>query len=208
MPNLVQKQVVNKRVGLLPGTCLALLFSAAVQATPPPEAVAEGFGVPTAVATEPGTTAVDATAVDTTAVDATADMTTAEKIAALLAETPDELDYGTVERCLSRNKVKRYEVLDDNLLLVHGRKGNMWINQFERKCVGLRRNMALIMEIRGAQVCANDRFYARQSWERMDNIGRRGTSLGSVRCTFEPFESVSEEQVEMIKQAVKQGVFR
>lgn len=176
------------------GRCLLVLGllglqSCLAQATPPPETVAETFGVPTAA-------------------KAVAEKTTAEKISALLAETTDAQDYGTTERCLSRSQIKRYEILDSNLLLIHGRRGKVWLNQFPRKCVGLRRNMPVIMEVRGSQVCANDQFYARRQWERMDDIGRRGTSLGSVSCLFAPFEAVSLEQAEMIKHAAKKGAFR
>jgi hypothetical protein len=180
--------------GFLICRCLLLLGllglqSSLAQATPPPETVAEGFGIPTAEIEG-------------------VEKTTAERITALLAETPDAQDYGTTERCLSRSQIKRYEVLGSNLMLIHGRRGKVWINQFPRKCMGLRRNMPLIMETRGSQVCANDQFYARQPWERMDDLGRRGTSLGSVSCMFSPFEAVSVEQAEMIKQAAKKGVFR
>ena len=176
------------------GICLALLVLLCpwAHASPPPETVAEGFGVPSAVAEE---------APDTK-------LTTAQKIEALLAETPDTHDYQTTQRCLSRSKIKRYEVLDSTLLLIHGRKDKVWINQFPRKCVGLRRNMPLILKVYGSQVCANDSFYARRSWERLDNIGARGANLGSVHCLFAPFEAVSVEQAELIKQAAKNGAFR
>lgn len=184
-------------------TCLALLilFSATAQATPPPQTVEEGFGVPTAVVEEV------ASEIDVKAA-ADAELTTAQKIKALLAETPDESDYQTTERCISRRQVKRYEVLDSSLMLVHGRRGKVWVNQFPRKCIGLRRNMTLVQEVRGSQVCANDSFYARQEWERLDGIGLRGTNLGSVHCVFAPFEIVSVEQAKIIKQAAKNGAFR
>lgn len=208
MPYSVQPKACLKqfastlRAAFYPGFASALvmvltLLSATAQATPPPETVEEAFGVPTAVAEEVEVEAA-----------ADAELTTAQKISALLAEDTGDTDYQTTERCISRRQVTRYEVLDSNLMLVHGRRGKVWINQFQHKCVGLRRNMTLVQEVRGSQVCANDSFYARQHWERLDGIGRRGANLGSVHCSFAPFELVSVEQANIIKEAVKKGAFR
>ncbi len=188
------------RAALFPefaGVLMLVLLSATAQATPPPETVDEGFGVATAVGKE----AVVEAAAD-------AELTTAEKIKALLAESPQGSDYQTTERCISRRQVKHFEVLDSNLMLVHGRRGKVWVNQFPRKCVGLRRDMTLVQEVRGSQVCANDSFYARQQWERLDGVGLRGSNLGSVHCVFAPFEAVTEQQAKMIKEAAKNGAFR
>lgn len=176
------------------GALALVLLSATAQATPPPETVEEGFGVPTAV--------TEKVALND------AELTTAQKIEALLAETPEEPDYQTTERCISRRQVTHYEVLDSSLMLVHGRRGKVWINQFPRKCVGLRRDMTFVQEVRGSQVCANDSFYARQQWEGLGGIGLRGANLGSVHCAFAPFERVTAQQAEMIKEAAKNGAFR
>lgn len=200
----LKQRAVTRLVGFHSGFAVAfaiVLLSATAQATPPPETVEESFGVPSAVAEEP----VVEVAVE---VAAETELTTAQKIEALLAQTPDESDYQTTERCISRRQIKRFEVLDSNLMLVHGRKGKVWINQFPRKCVGLRRDMTLVQEVRGSQVCANDSFYARRQWERLDGIGLRGSNLGSVHCVFAPFEVVTEQQAEMIKEAAKNGAFR
>lgn len=200
-PKACLKQLASTlRAAFYPGFASAsvlVLLSATAQATPPPETVEEAFGVPTAVAEE---VVVEAAA--------DAELTTAQKISALLAEDAGETDYQTTERCISRRQVRHYEVLGSNLMLVHGRRGKVWINQFPRKCPGLRRDMTLVQEVRGSQVCANDTFYARQQWERLDGIGLRGANLGSVHCAFAPFELVSVEQAKMIKEAAKKGAFR
>lgn len=179
-------------------------LACAVQATPPPESVGEGFGAPTAVSASTSTPAAEGT----TATTQEAPLTTAQKIEALLAETPELEEYETGKRCLRRNQVRRFEVLDASLLLLHGRKGKFWISQFPRKCIGLRRNMPLVMEVRGSQLCSNDRFYGRQPWERFDGLGARSGNLGSVQCLFSTFEAVSQEQADMIREAAKNGAFR
>lgn len=189
---------------LLASIASAAATSPSALASPPPASLEEGFGAASAV----GAAEEAASETQSKEPPASAELTTAEKITALLALDSDEDMYGSADRCISRRQVERYQVLDSNLLLIHGRRGKNWVNQFPRKCIGLRRNMALIMEVRGAQVCANDIFYARQQWERMDNLGVRGTPLGSVSCVFSEFQQVSDEQVDMIREAAKNGAFR
>ena len=217
-----RNHLISDRCATLAGKTGALLLSLGLllggwaQATPPPDAIEEGFGVGSAATAKAAAKAKDAQPPDAgeeapepaaageegAEADASArDQANADVLEQLLAESPDERERG--ETCIARREVRRFEILSSELLLVHGSKNRRWINRFSHRCHGLRRHQALVIETRGvgARYCALDTVYGRDR-------GAFGGGFGSARCQFGYFQPVTLEQAELLKVAARNGSLR
>ena len=59
---------------------------------------------------------------------------TAEEI---LANPLSEEAYEQSSRCLSTGRYRRIEVMNNQILIFHGRGDNMWLNILPNRCMGL-----------------------------------------------------------------------
>ena len=99
------------------------------------------------------------------------------------------------ENCLYARDLDQFEVLNNEMILIHGKVGKVWLNRLASRCAGLRDNMYLSVERSGSQVCANDRITAR----------RPGDDGAAARCRLGKFESLSKEQIPALKQSLAES---
>ncbi len=99
------------------------------------------------------------------------------------------------ERCLYARDLDQFEVLNNEMILIHGKVGKVWLNRLASRCAGLRDNMYLSVERSGSQVCANDRVTAR----------RPGDGGPAARCRLGKFESLTKEQIPALKQSLAES---
>ena len=87
------------------------------------------------------------------------------------------------------------EVLDENLVLFHGRTGKLWLNQLGTTCHGLDADMIVQLRSYGGSFCRMDRFRG---------IPRFGTFAITAECRLGDFEAIDELQVEALKAAISE----
>lgn len=79
----------------------------------------------------------------------------------------DEVSKGVAEedapRCLSTRQYGSIDVIDGERLIFRARDGRAWLNELRPKCVGLRRNDRLLLELSGSRACAKDRVSTLES---------------------------------------------
>ena len=134
-----------------------------------------------------GGAALTATAgVDDEATEAPLDVET------ILANPLGAEDYRRGQRCLGRGNYRNIEVLDERNLLFVGRQRS-WLNRLRTRCVGLRPNMVIYMDVRGSRVCQMDDFRARH---------RIGAGFPTPACVLGEFEEIDAAQVQGLRDAL------
>ena len=103
---------------------------------------------------------------------------------------------GGVNVCLNARDVESIEILADDMVLLRGRLDRYWLNRMPVRCVGLASNMLVTMERTGSRICAHDRFRASERGSSMPDLG--------PVCRFGKFESVSAEQIAVLRQSLKE----
>ncbi len=99
------------------------------------------------------------------------------------------------ENCLYARDLDQFEVLNNEMILIHGKVDKVWLNRLASRCAGLRDNMYLSVERSGSQVCANDRIAAR----------RPGDTSPAARCRLGKFERITKEQISALKQSLAES---
>ncbi len=115
----------------------------------------------------------------------------------ILSGAPRPEDYSDSVTCLQRNDYQQVEVLNRELLLFKGRRDKFWLNRLRQPCIGLRRTDTLAFEMRDNRLCNLDTF---------SGIGSFGRPLErtSARCGLGKFETISPEQVKLLKESLIQ----
>ena len=118
-----------------------------------------------------------------------------EAVDVILEHPLQEEDYREERNCLWRRQVKDVEIIDENLLVFHGRiRGKIWLNKLSRECRGLHRNMIVSTTSQGGSIC------------RMSLVGARPRGASPfeqpVRCWLGTFEAIDMAQLEALKRAV------
>jgi hypothetical protein len=101
------------------------------------------------------------------------------------------------EACVYARDIKQFEILSNEVLLLHGKFDKYWINRLSSRCAGLRKNMIVHIDRYGSQMCANDRFSAQSRGPFNDGP--------TTSCRFGAFEAVAAEQVVAFKKSLQQG---
>ena len=114
-------------------------------------------------------------------------------VEAILQNPLSEDDYRERDNCIYRRSIDDVEVLDENLVLFHGRTGRLWLNQLGTTCHGLDADMIVQLRSYGGSFCRMDRFRG---------IPRFATFAITAECRLGDFESVDELQVEALKAAI------
>ena len=101
----------------------------------------------------------------------------------------------TAQDCLYARDVKQFEILNDEMVLLHGKFDQAWLSRLDARCAGLRKNMWASVEQHGSQICAHDRFQARD----------RGASTGGygTNCRLGKLEAVTPEQIAGLKHSLQ-----
>ena len=104
------------------------------------------------------------------------------------AEEPDEREG---KRCLTMSRVSTTEIIDSQTILFHVVGGDTYVNRLPRRCPGLRRNDALMFDVRGSQICDLDSVSVLQTW----GVG----FTPGVSCRLGRFVPVTEDDVEALR---------
>ena len=118
---------------------------------------------------------------------------TAEEI---LANPLGEEAYEQSSRCLSTGKYRRVEVMNNQVLVFHGRGDEMWLNILPNRCMGLHADMILEIERRGMRLCARDQFRGKPRFR---------PEAASMPCTLGEFHATRPENVTAIRDALEAG---
>ena len=106
-----------------------------------------------------------------------------------------EDDYRERRSCVWMRLVDHIEILDDSLVLFHGRRGELWLNQLSNQCLGLRADMRVIMRSYGGNVCRLDSFRGRP---------RLGGIAITAECRLGTFETIDEVHAEALRRAIEE----
>ena len=99
-------------------------------------------------------------------------------------------------RCINRRATYRFEILDEENLLVRSSVGKRaWLNRMERGCVGLRPDMILIIEGRGANICQLDTVRGRSRVT--------GAAIQTGRCSLGKFEPITPLHAQALEDTFK-----
>ena len=114
----------------------------------------------------------------------------------ILTAEPDPASYTDTVDCIAAQRIRAFDVLDHRHVVVEMSGQEMYLIQFERRCPGLRRHATVLYEPR-----SNHRFCRLDSIRPVDNTGLSRVNPG-MRCTVPGFQSISEEQLVLIKHAL------
>lgn len=103
---------------------------------------------------------------------------------------PDD-DAVPSERCISRGRIERTDIVDERSILFHMRGGGIYRNVLSRRCPGLSDRKPFSYDARSSRVCAMDRITV------LERFGA-GLSPG-VSCSLGKFYPVSETEAEAIE---------
>ncbi len=109
----------------------------------------------------------------------------------ILANPLDEDAYRDSRHCISTTSFDAVEIVDESIVLFHGRRGNIWLNRLSGRCRGLRWDMIPSFQTHGSRVCERDRFRGRS----------RSGFDDSMNCILGKFEKIDEGQVESLRAA-------
>lgn len=133
-------------------------------------------------------------------VAAPAVVTTAEETDAIpsaeeiLANPLTDEAYVDDVRCLAAGRYRQVDILNDRVLVFRGRGGRAWINLLPRPCRGLRRDMVLAIETRGARICSRDQFRG---------MPRIGPEAATGFCSLGTFRPVEADNLDAIRGALR-----
>ena len=111
----------------------------------------------------------------------------------VLGSPLDDADYAKSARCLFRGLYRRIEVLNDQVLVFHGRGERVWLNVLQRRCAGLRPDMILSLELRNMRICAHDQFRG---------VVRIGSDVSTPICILGEFAPVSPDNIHAMRDAL------
>jgi hypothetical protein len=115
----------------------------------------------------------------------------------ILQRDPTQEDYIDTPRCIRARQIRDLDVIDDQHIVFEVARNEYYLVRFERRCPGLRRGSPVIYEPGGSgQLCVLDGIRATY-----DN--GLGNITPGMRCAIPKFESVSKEQVVLLKDALK-----
>ena len=145
-----------------------------------------------AVASESATEVAEDAAKDIASVQ-TIDLTIEE----ILQRDPEQADYGEAPRCLQTQRIRSVDVIDDKHIAFRVSRKQYYLVQFKHRCPGLRRGKPIITEPgAGSRLCVLDGI--RATYEN----GLGGLQPG-MRCAINGFQSVTKEQLVLLKDALK-----
>ena len=114
----------------------------------------------------------------------------------ILANPLGEEAYEQSFRCLSSGKYRRVEIMNNQVLVFHGRADEMWLNVLPNRCMGLQPDMIIRIDKRGLRLCARDQFRG---------LPRFRPDASSMPCTLGEFHPTRRENVTAIRDALEAG---
>ena len=122
--------------------------------------------------------------------------TTTPTLDELLQRDPLTSDYGESPRCIRTHNIRSAQVIDEKHIAFEMSRSKIFLVQLEHRCPGLRRGNPLMYEARSNQLCVHDSVRGSYS------IGV-GSYQPGMPCAIPKFESVTKEQLVLLKDALK-----
>ena len=117
----------------------------------------------------------------------------------ILSAEPAEEDYVKAVRCLPARRIRSITALDDRHIVFRVSRTERYLVQLQRRCPGIRKNDAIVYEsTSGVSVCRHD------SIRGMFGIGPGNRQLGP-RCAITEFQQITPEQLELVRESLKQA---
>jgi|GEM_PF-2418042 len=115
----------------------------------------------------------------------------------ILTRDPTQDDYVKSPRCINTTRIRDMQVIDEQHIVLRVAREEYYLVRFDRRCPGLRRGRPVIYEPgSGTQLCVLDAIRATY------DSGLGGISPG-MRCSIPGFESVTKEQVALLKDTLQ-----
>lgn len=115
-------------------------------------------------------------------------------VAAILRGELTDDDYQESQLCIAPRDLDTIEVLGEQLVLFHGRRGEIWLNQLDSRCLGLEPEMLLDLRSYGGNFCRLDRFRATPRYNAFLYV--------TAECRLGRFETITEPHAEALRAAV------
>lgn len=113
--------------------------------------------------------------------------------AAILSGELTAEDYAEDQLCVHPRDLDSIEVLNDRLVLFHGRRGEVWLNQLASQCLGLEPDMVLDLRSYGGSFCRLDRFRGTPRFDATLHL--------TAECRLGAFETIAEPHAEALRTA-------
>ena len=104
-------------------------------------------------------------------------------------------DDAKAQRCLRLGVYDEVEVIDEERLIFRGIGGKVWLNQLRQRCIGMRPNDTVLLELRDGRVCNLDTV---STVDKFLFWGRKSAS-----CSLGNFEPISEEQAKLLEELLQ-----
>ena len=115
----------------------------------------------------------------------------------ILNREPELSDYVEENRCINRQRIREFEVIDDKHVAIEMNGQEYYLVRFKHRCPGLRRGSAVMYEGRlGGSLCRHDTIRT------LYNEGP-GRKRPGIPCQIPGFQSVTKEQLLHLKDALK-----
>ncbi len=118
------------------------------------------------------------------------------RVQEILNRDPKIEDYTNLARCIPTRRIRRVEVIDDKHLSFQLSRGEYYLAKLPHRCPGLERGKPVMYEPTAARLCSLDGVRA------IYDHGLAGARPG-MRCALNGFESVTKEQLVMLKDTLK-----
>ena len=117
----------------------------------------------------------------------------------ILNADPEAEDYVESVRCLSARRIRSATALDERHIVFRVSRNELYLVQLSRRCPGIRRNDTIVYETTsGMSVCRND------SVRGIFGYGLDNRQLGP-RCPIPGFQRITPEQLELVRESLKQA---
>jgi len=137
---------------------------------------------------------ISASAAETEAAETSADAAPALTVEEILNRDPQKSDYVETPRCISTNRIRGVQILDEKHVAFRMSRNEYMLVQFQHRCPGMRRGNTVIYETRTNRLCALDSL-------------RTVSSFGDIDpgppCPIPGFQSISKESLAALKEALK-----
>lgn len=114
----------------------------------------------------------------------------------ILARDPELTDYGEEPRCISTHRIRSSEVIDAKHIAFQLNQKQYVLVQLKHNCPMLRRGKPIMTEPTGNRLCIHDGI--RAVYEQ--GLGELRTG---PRCGIPGFQTVTKEQIALLKDALK-----
>jgi len=131
------------------------------------------------------------------AAEASAPPSRAETVEEILRADPDQSDYDTAEKCIRSQRIVRTRVLSNRHILFELPRDERWLVTLPMPCPELRPGAKLAFERSGPRLCEFDDVRV------LIETGLDTARLGPT-CRLSTFESVTPEQVDALRHALRQ----